>query len=142
MERSDIQVEIQVRQVTMGNERRVLVDFEFRNPTDTKKDIEKWLALEPPVVEIALLRITKADGSAIRYVGEHINRGGIGKEGYLHLAAGASRRVEGVDVTNAYAWPETAQDVIVRYEALSAGQGDLRVLKSKDHKLEYVPPSK
>ena len=140
MKLSPIAVQIQVRQAIVDGRRRVLVDFEFKNTTKTDEQLEKWLALDPPIVEIALLRIERADGSPIPYIGRHINRGGVGKEGYLVLPAGASRVVRSVDVTAVYDWPATPQVLTLRYEAFSAAHGELRVLKSTDQRLDYVPP--
>jgi hypothetical protein len=140
MKRSPITVKIQVRQRMVEGQRRVLVDFEFKNPTKGDEELEKWLALDPPLVEIALLQIEKADGSPIPYVGRHINRGGVGKEGYLRLSSGASRVVRGVDVTAVYDWPATPQRLTVRYDALSIAHGGLRILSSTGQQLDYVPP--
>ena len=96
---SALTVAITVRPASIEGQGHILVDFEFKNPTSSDERLEKWLALEPPEVTIALLRISRADGSPVRYIGEHINRRHIGAASYLRIPARGSRVVKAVDVT-------------------------------------------
>ncbi len=142
MKPSDIEVRINVRQAGGREKKHVLVDFEFKNHSRVKKRLEKWLALDPPVVTDALLQVKKVDGSPIKYIGRHYNRSGATKDEYLSLAPGQSRIVRDVDVTAVYDWPPDAQKLMISYEAFSFGQKIMEVVQSPTHELDYVPIEK
>jgi hypothetical protein len=139
---SALTVAITVHEASVEGRRRILVDFEFKNPTSKDEHLERWLALEPREITLALLRILMPDGSPIPYIGRHFNRGHhIGVESYLRIAAGGTRVVRDVDATAVYDWPPTPQRLTVRYEAFTMSHGTLRLLRSSNQSLDYVPPT-
>jgi len=142
MDRSQIVVDIRVRQADVGGRRHIFVDFEFSNTGPTEARLERWLALDPPLVTLALLRINRTDRSPVRYIGRHINRRAPKSENYLWLRPGASRVVNDVDITSAYDWPAKAEKLTIWYEAFSLGHGDLELVQSASRELDYAPPMK
>src|SRR4051812_27884382 len=70
-EPSALAVAIAVRAASVEGAGRILVDVVIENPTSADERLERWLALEPPKVTTALLRISRADGSPVRYIGRH-----------------------------------------------------------------------
>src|SRR5262249_19157999 len=97
VKRSDISVDIKVRQTDVNGERRIFVDFELKNAGSTERRLERWLALDPPVVTLALLRIERSDGSRIAFIGRRMSRRIPQRADYVHLRSGESRVVKDVD---------------------------------------------
>ena len=84
--KSDIVVDIEVRQVSDAAGTHVLVTFTFTNRGPARERLERWLALDPADLTLPVLRVTTADGSAIRYVGRHVYRRAPTKGDFLSLA--------------------------------------------------------
>ena len=134
---SRITVTIAVRQVTKGKQRRVLVDFRFQNHGPRPRPLEKWVALDP-AVDTGLLRIHKADGTPVGFLGRQSSRR-VEPEDYVTLAPGESRVVKDVDITALYEWPSSADVLSVEYRAYSLWGKDMRLLQSSPVELKFEP---
>jgi hypothetical protein len=139
---SPLTVAITVCEAGSAGQRRILVDFDFKNPTRREERLEKWLALHPNEVTVALLHVSRSDGTRIPYIGRHINRGHrIGAASYLRIPAKGTRVVKDVDVTTVYDWPKAPQTLTISYEAITTAHGALQLLRSGSQSLDYFPPS-
>jgi hypothetical protein len=133
--RSAIVVAIELREDTTGPTRRILADFKFTNRASRPKNLERWLLLKAPKLEMNLLRIRTADGTAIPYVGPQINRRILPTD-YLTLLPGETRVAKDVDVTAAYQWPAAAGALSVEYRAISVYRNQMEILESESVNLD------
>lgn len=139
IEPSGIAVSISVEQKLLEQRLRVLVSFRFENMTKESQRLEKWLALQPAEVTLAVLRVLDSKRGAIRYIGPHVHRMEPTAEDFLVLRPGESRSVPDVDVTDRYAWPGEAQKITIWFEALSYSRRKLELLQSKRIEFDYRP---
>ena len=49
--------------------------------------------------------------------------------------------MKAVDVTGVYDWPQTPENLTIRYEAFTVAHGRLQLLRSSNQSLHYVPHS-
>ena len=138
---SPIAVHLAIHQSSRADGGRIYVDVDFRNTSSAPQRLEKWLALEPPEVNGALLLIRRSDGTQIKYTGRHVHRNGPRKQDYVTFRPGETRVVKDVDVTDAFGWPRTPETITVAYWAMSFDR-ELTLLRSPAMDLRYVPVDK
>jgi hypothetical protein len=136
---SSIKIDLEVRETETAGQRRVVIDVNYRNVSKSRACLERWLALDPPELTLALLRVTRPDGSFVPYVGVHVNRRSVSERDYLCLRPEESRSVANVDVTSMYAWPQWPEKLRVRVEGFTMANRRLEVIRSSDRELDYHP---
>ena len=137
--RSAIAVSLRIQQKVVEQRLRVLVSFEFKNTSRKAVRLERWLALQPPGVPPAVLRVLGGNGHPIGYLGPFIHRSEPRRADFLVFKPGQSRLVSDVDVTDHYNWPPEAQRMTVKYEVYSIGERDFELVESDSVELDYQP---
>jgi hypothetical protein len=136
---SSLKPTVTVNQRMVAGKWRVVVDVHFANVGTSAVRLETWLAFQAPGIPLDAFRIRRSDGRPVRYAGPSHRRGPPRAGDFLDLPARAQRSVRGIDITDWYDFPATAQALVIKYQAASASGGRPSLVESEDVTLRYVP---